>query len=241
MATSLARAGIGALTLVDPDTIEIHNLDAADTYTLADLGQPKVTAVAHAIHELGGPPTTTVHARLTTSRAVDAITRCDLFVTTVDNDDARWASGVIAALYQRPLLDIATGIPTADPARHGADIRLILPGDRCLRCLGGVATTAQTAARIPPAQEFDPDRWRATRAGSLRSVNLRACGTALGLLEETVTGRLRRSAWIRLAGPASEGGVERVESRPDPRCPLCALRGLADQGIPLLPTLTTGP
>lgn len=45
MATQLVRAGVGGLTLFDPDTVSIANL-ARSEYELADVGRPKVEALA---------------------------------------------------------------------------------------------------------------------------------------------------------------------------------------------------
>jgi sulfur-carrier protein adenylyltransferase/sulfurtransferase len=49
MAHALARIDVQRLTLVDPDRIEPHNLDAMEGVTQADLGRTKVAAVANAL------------------------------------------------------------------------------------------------------------------------------------------------------------------------------------------------
>ena len=52
-----------------------------------------------------------------------------MLISCVDHDEARLATGIIAALYAKPLLDIGTGVFGSGEGRQmGADIRLILPG-----------------------------------------------------------------------------------------------------------------
>ena len=48
----LALAGVGKLTLVDQDTVEMNNLHRQVLYTLADIRYPKVEAASHRINEI---------------------------------------------------------------------------------------------------------------------------------------------------------------------------------------------
>lgn len=43
---ALAAAGVGRLTIIDPDQVEMSNLHRQTLYTAADLGQPKARAAA---------------------------------------------------------------------------------------------------------------------------------------------------------------------------------------------------
>lgn len=47
MADTLARGGIGELTLVDRDFVELSNLHRQTLYTEKDLGKPKAEAATH--------------------------------------------------------------------------------------------------------------------------------------------------------------------------------------------------
>jgi sulfur-carrier protein adenylyltransferase/sulfurtransferase len=51
---ALAGAGIGRLTVIDPDRIELHNLHRQTLYREADIGQPKATTAAQALRQLNG-------------------------------------------------------------------------------------------------------------------------------------------------------------------------------------------
>lgn len=50
-AVELARMGVGALTLIDDDEVEAHNLPS-QAYLLADLGRPKAEALAERVSQV---------------------------------------------------------------------------------------------------------------------------------------------------------------------------------------------
>ena len=52
-----------------------------------------------------------------------AVRSCDMLVSAVDHDLARLAATVIATLFHRPLLDVATGVLNESGRRRlGADV-----------------------------------------------------------------------------------------------------------------------
>jgi hypothetical protein len=144
------------------------------------------------------------------------------------------------------LLDIGTGIfydqalqrlvqPTRRAPIHipqpqralGADVRLIVPGDGCLLCWGGVAQPREAIQRWRTSQPRRP--WHVERAGSLRSLNAMATHLGLRLLEDLVAGRLTRSVWLRFETDAH--GIPTLRHLPVQRrltCALCASQGMGD-------------
>src|SRR5262249_1618930 len=139
---------------IDPDVLELHNLDAMDAVTADDLGRCKAEAIAQNLaRDLPYVRLTALPGSVTTPAAREAIKRADVLICCVDNDAARVVVGALACCYARPLLDIGTGVfvPNALPPERGsshtglarrelgADVRLLLPGDGCLLCWGGVA------------------------------------------------------------------------------------------------------
>src|SRR5262249_12096512 len=135
--------------------------------------------------------------------ALDVVRGCDVLIGCLDHDAGRWATAALASLYCRPHLEIATGIHGhGDERRMGADVRLTLPGDRCLECLGGLADPAgaHRALATPGAGRaaLTARAWRAERGGSLRSLNSLAAAIALRLWEDLVAGRVRASTWLRI-------------------------------------------
>lgn len=238
---SLASGGVQHLSLVDPDRLEEHNLGEMVGVGEADLGRPKARALAHNL-SLSYPWTDPVPivASVTARRTLTALLGCDGLFCCADNDGARLATGVLASLYLKPLLDIGTGVLHPDPygrPQMGADVRLILPGDGCLLCWGGVANTAEAHQALTSTQTergFQSRRdWRMERAGSLRSLNQIAVGLAMRLWEELVAERQRQSLWLRLAFDGE--GAPHLQTLPRqgrPDCPLCQWVGVGDARLP---------
>lgn len=237
IAASLARMGVCQLVLIDPDIVEPHNLDG-DGYLPSDVGRPKAEALAGTLGEINPDLTVTPCAESVTSlTALSLLKAADFLLCCADNDGARWAAGLLAALYLKPLLDLGVGIHRApDSPVHpvtrsplqqtlGADIRLVIPGDACLACLGGVANADHVAATFrsrTDEESFQAGRnWRRERAGSFRSLNQIATGLGLRLVEDFVAGRVERSAWLRLE--YSGDGSPTIIANYPPRTTACML------------------
>ena len=125
---------------------------------------------------------------------------------------------------------------TVSPQRMGLDVRLVLPADRCLLCLGGVRhpTLAQSVLQSAAAERAFLLRrdWQRERAGSLFSLNQVAVGLALRLLEDLVAGRIAESTWLHLDyGADGLPSLQRVEAERNAACPLCARAGRGEEGL----------
>jgi hypothetical protein len=239
-AAALWQAGVARLTLIDPDTLEEHNLGEMDAVTPADLGCAKVVAVTSALRGRPGGADSVlepVAESVLSLAALAGVKRSDVLVCCVDNATARLAAAFLAALYLRPLLDVGTGIfREGEVRRMGADVRLVLPGAGCLLCQGGIAGLEQAwrELRASPAPA-PPDDWRRQRAGSLRSLNSVAVHLGLRLLEDLADGRLVGSTWLHLEYDGA--GVPALETRtpaPEWACRLCRFTGHGDAALPRL-------
>ncbi len=244
MARALARLGVRQITLVDPDIVEVGNLGEMDGVSEADVGRPKVEALARSLREVevgSGLEVQALGISVTHLRALRAAAGCDLLVSTVDHDGARLGAAAIAGLYLKPLLDIATGIHMMDGEGRvmGADVRLVLPGNPaggCLLCLGGLHDP-EAARRVLASARAETDsyarrEWRRERAGSLLSLNQLAASVAVRLLEDFIGERVVDSTWVRLDfDEAGHLSVAYPPARPAEGCPLCGLCGLGEAGL----------
>jgi len=251
LAHSLVRTGARRLTLVDPDFLQRHNLDG-DGMLPEAIGRPKVHALAESLRAIN--PAVELHPlahSVTEAEILPILKSADVLICATDHDGARWACGLLAALYLKPLLDIGTGISNAEGTeRMGADVRWIVPGECCLLCLGGLARPEHLAPVRESLAREDVHRrdrhWRDERRGSLRSLNQVATGLALRMLEDYLTAHLPHSLWLRLTytGPIPEirnPSPHRPERARRTRC-FCSLTGGGDQvlqslhiGVPLEP------
>jgi molybdopterin/thiamine biosynthesis adenylyltransferase len=136
----LAAAGIGRLTLIDSDTVDVSNLQRQTIFTPADVGRPKAEVAAEWVRRFD--PALAVHARverLERSNVAQAIAGahvvldgCDNFATRLLVSDACVAAGI-------PLTSAAIGRfqgQVASFAGHLAD-------QPCYRCFVGDAFDAE--------------------------------------------------------------------------------------------------
>jgi hypothetical protein len=205
-----------------------------------DVGRPKVEAFARRAGEwsLASAPIEPIVARADSPAGADAAKRAALLVDCCDSDSGRLAVTMLATIYHKPQLSIASGVHfDADGRRTlGADVRLVVPGDRCLLCLGGLVdyprALRELAAGPPPTSE---SAWRQERAGSLRSLNQAATAAGLRLIEDLFIGRVRDSRWVRLEW-SDDGRITVREPGPGVRhtdCPLCLKAGEGDAALGL--------
>lgn len=191
----LARAGVGTLTLIDRDLVELTNLQRQTLYTEADARNalPKPVAAANRLVEVNSEITLRpITTHLSPRNAESIVAPADVILDCTDNFAARYLLSDVAVKTRTPLC-YAGAIST-----RAMVITLIPPASPCLRCIFpdqpatttdtcdtvGVLPTASTAAaalqatnalklltknhhRIPSTiTEIDP--WHNT----LRTINL---------------------------------------------------------------------
>lgn len=101
----LAGAGVGTIGLVDDDVVELSNLHRQITHRTADLGRPKVAALAEVVAGLNDTVTVETHPeRLTAANAAALFARYDLVVDGSDNFETRYLSNDTAQQVDRPLV-----------------------------------------------------------------------------------------------------------------------------------------
>src|SRR5262249_47105391 len=133
----------------------------------------------------------------------DQLCQVDLIVTCVDQDAPRLAAAMLANRWGKVHLDIGTGIMETESGRRaGADIRLLLPGEACVVCLGGLGNLEE--ARYEVAAPYGALRrgrrlaWFEQRAGSLITINQVAVNLGIQVWLDLLAGRLTGSRWCRL-------------------------------------------
>jgi molybdopterin/thiamine biosynthesis adenylyltransferase len=250
-AAMLARLGIRRLVLIDPDKIEPHNLGEMDLVSAGDLGRAKAQAVASGLKRMltgDEADVATIVASLTHSGSLQAARDCDVLFCCADDDAARLACALIATLDHKVLLDVGTGVRFENPERiapspsrvMGADVRLIVPGDGCLLCRGGLTRLARALDDLcypirPRPPSPDDEDWRRERAGSLTSLNHMAVAMGIQMLQDLVAERIRSSTWAQLefdrGGRMAVGYPEAARAAGEMSCSLCAKAGLGDEGL----------
>jgi molybdopterin/thiamine biosynthesis adenylyltransferase len=144
-ALSLASSGVGRLHCIDPDVVDLSNLNRQVLYTEADLGRPKAAAaVAHLRQRNSDIEITAERMRIASQDdCVAAIAGYGLLALCADQPDElrSWANRACLAAripwvdggYHGPLITAGAYVPGAGPCweclRTGELARLDLPAD----------------------------------------------------------------------------------------------------------------
>jgi molybdopterin/thiamine biosynthesis adenylyltransferase len=105
VALYLATAGIGCLTLVDGDTVELTNLQRQIAHTLARVGEPKVRSAAAAVAALNPEVrVVTLHERADAERLDALVAEADVVIDCSDNFTTRHAVNAACVRHARPLV-----------------------------------------------------------------------------------------------------------------------------------------
>ena len=129
-ATCLAAAGVGTVTLVDPDRVGLSNLNRQVLHWESDIGRKKVASARYKLNRLNDRVTIVGQpVRITAANVAGLVAGQDVIIDALDNMDSRYLLNQ-AALEQQ--------IAFIHGAVSGFEGRLmtVLPGrSTCLRCL----------------------------------------------------------------------------------------------------------
>jgi len=154
-----ARLGIGHLTLVDPDDLELSNVPRVVGSTVSDIGTPKVEIARRVA--LAANPTARLDA-LAASVADDQVARrlrtCDALVLAADTMQARLVINALAHQFLIPTYQIGSKVQVDRETGAVLDVfsvvRPILPDSSgCLLCNGLIS-----ADRLAEEAHSDAER-----------------------------------------------------------------------------------
>lgn len=202
----LAAAGTGVLGLIDPDRVELSNLQRQILHGTDSLGENKTRSAGRRIRELN--PDVELRAfqeRFSVNNALALVREFDFVIDGSDNFATKFLVNDACVLAGRPfshagVLGFKGQVLTVDPSRADSP---------CLRCI----------LPEPPGREETPDCSRSGVLGALTGVlgSLQAL-EALKFLTgagELLCGRL-------LTVDALKPSFRVVEFRRNPGCPLCS-------------------
>jgi Dinucleotide-utilizing enzymes involved in molybdopterin and thiamine biosynthesis family 2 len=198
----LAAAGVGQLTLVDFDTVDLSNLQRQVIHTTTTIGQPKVESAAQTARALN--PTIQIHTiqqKLEYAELLSTVTSHDVVVDCSDNFPTRFQLNVACKTAGKPL--ISGAVIRMEGQITTFDFRQ--PSVACYRCLysedGDNEDTCSTTGILAPV------------AGIIGS--MQATETLKALLQmPTLHGRL-------LLLDAKYMQWREMHLKQDPTCPVC--------------------
>jgi len=195
----LTAAGVGALGLMDPDTVGLSNLQRQILFDAGEVGEAKVNAGKARLEALNPHVAIDVHpVRLDGANAASLIAAYDIVLDGVDDFATRFVINDACVAMGRPLVSGALGRWTGQVG--------VFSGRPCYRCLvPEIPPDAETCAAVGVIGAL------AGVVGSLMALEAVKLITGAG---EPLAGRLM--IYDALAGEART-----VRVTADPACPVC--------------------
>jgi adenylyltransferase/sulfurtransferase len=129
-ATNLAYAGIGKLTLIDCDVVELSNLNRQSLHWERDVDEQKVISGANKLRQMNSKTEIVpMHIRITSENAGDLLNGVDLVMDCMDNMETRFILNEYC--FKKDIPYIFGGIRGLE-----GQLTTIIPGETpCLECL----------------------------------------------------------------------------------------------------------
>jgi molybdopterin-synthase adenylyltransferase len=129
----LAASGIGRIGIVEPDRVELSNLQRQILFETADIGRSKAQAAADRVHEVNPDCKVELHiTRLDGNNAAQLISTYDLIIDGSDNFTTRFAVSDACTRARKPLVSAAISAFSAQLAVFSPYAGAQQP---CYRCL----------------------------------------------------------------------------------------------------------
>ncbi len=141
VAQQLAYLGVRDFVLVDPDEVELSNLNRLIGASKRDLGIKKVEVIKRYIKFIRPEARVLQLSRAVyQTESVSALKKADFIFGCVDNDAARLVINNTSVAYLIPYIDLGTDInllPNGSIESVGGRVFCVFPGGPCLLCSDG--------------------------------------------------------------------------------------------------------
>jgi hypothetical protein len=228
VAQQLSHLGVGAFLLIDPDAIELTNLNRVVGASPDDVGRSKVDVARDMILRIN--PAARVQAEqgdvcdaATAARLLD----CDVFLSCTDSHGSRSVMSQMAHQYALPGIDLGVAIQAGPRgvSHISGRVQMLTPGLPCLLCTGLLdSELVRRDLLTDAARAADPYIMGApTPQPAVISINGSAASLAVTMLLSAVAGVpvAARNQQLRL----ELGVVRRVEAAAQAGCPVCSPAG----------------
>ncbi len=200
----LGAAGVGQLTLVDPDQVDLTNLQRQIAHTTARVGQPKVASARAAVADIN--PEVSVQgiaARADAALLADLVPQADVVLDCTDNFTTRQAINAACVRHGKPLVSGAA-------IRLDGQVAVYDPRDPASPCY---------ACLFPPDAVFEETQCAtlgvlAPLVGIIGAMQAAEALKLLAGVGRSLAGRL-------LMLDARAMGWEQIQLARNPACPVC--------------------
>ena len=156
----LAYLGVGAITVIDGETLDESNKNRYVTARARDPidGLQKVSAARRLVHEIDPDiAVTMVAADFPDRESLHALATADCVFGCVDDDKVRFIINEAAAYYDRFYIDLASEVLLDTPLRYGGRVCVSQAGFGCLVCRALLDSVEVATGFQTPAERTDRD------------------------------------------------------------------------------------
>jgi hypothetical protein len=250
----LSRLGAGELIVIDPDKVELTNLNrlpgALRRDACAPLTHPARPAwmrrlgSALSIHKVSlakrlarraaqGTRVTAFPTNVTDLDAIAGLIECDYILLAADSPTARHLVNVIAHQYLIPIIQVGAKVnvdAVGDIGRVFSVVRPITPDFGCFRCAGLIDYTKLAIESLPERERKQADYGTGEPAPSVMMLNGVAVSHALTHLVLALTGLRTDEHSDYLLYDARTAATKPTEPYQDSDCTVCGPRGVTGMG-----------
>jgi molybdopterin/thiamine biosynthesis adenylyltransferase len=233
IAQQLVHLGVRTFILIDPDTLEVTNLNRVVGATPADVGLPKVEVAKRTI--LGVAPGAVIaalRADLTQARTALRLTDADIILGCTDSHGSRSVLQQVSYQYLIPCVDMGSTITTVDGSVTGIHGRaqLLSPGLACFSC-SGLLNSEEVRRDMMTAFERKRDPYvhgAHEPAPAVISLNSTVASLAITMLLAFTVGVPSPARYVLYNAMTSS--VRPVRATPQEDCFICSRRGTLARG-----------
>ncbi len=232
----LTRLGVGRIIIIDPDHVEISNLNRLVGATPKDVNLPKVDVLKRYAQTYSDTEVEAVCGSILDPSVIEKIKEADAMFGCTDNQSSRMISNETSVKYHLPLIDLGAGILTEKGfIEAGGQVRIVLPDGYCLACINGI-----NYAKAGQELLNQHDRQMRRAAGyvqghdipnpSVISLNGTIASLAVTEFLNLRTDIREVNTYITYDMQSNSIVVQTLQAEKDESCPVCGKHGVRGMG-----------
>lgn len=224
----LAHLGVRNITLIDPDTIEVTNLNRVVGADKNDVGAAKVDVAADMVRKIGFDTNVEVHIGDVRDQAsAELLTTADAIFSCTDSHSSRAIINQIAYQYFIPTFDVGVAIQAegGKVKRIVGRAQMLAPGLGCLVC-GNILDWAEVRRELQSDEERALDRYIVGHnepQPAVISLNSTVSSLAVTMFMAAFAG-VPANARLQFYDGV-DGRIRSASIKPSPTCVVCSAAG----------------
>ncbi len=232
-AEQLAHLGVKKFILIDPDRVELTNLNRVVGATKGDIDRPKVEVAASHIARIAPEASVIcIYGDVTRTHVAKELVSADFLFSCTDSHGSRSVIQQISYQYLIPCVDVGsvlTAINAQITGIHGR-IQALAPGLPCFNCSGLIdAEEVRRDMMNEEERRLDPYILGATEpAPAVISLNSTVTSLAVTMFMAITVGISSEGRYVLYN--ANKPSLRLVTANKNPSCYICSPSGVLGQG-----------